>query len=75
LGKTYGIKTRCYWEQPWGANWEQKYIGNLMGTHWERRKNEKGLPSPKLKRKINQGSGFLDSFEKNESEIHHCKII
>jgi hypothetical protein len=30
LGKTYGIKVRCYWEQPWGTNWEP--IGNLKGT-------------------------------------------
>jgi hypothetical protein len=25
LGKTHGIKVRCYWE----------HTGNLMGTHWE----------------------------------------
>jgi hypothetical protein len=28
LGKTYGIKSRCYWK-PRGV------IVNLMGTHWE----------------------------------------
>jgi hypothetical protein len=22
LGKTYGIKARCYWEHPWGTHWE-----------------------------------------------------
>jgi hypothetical protein len=22
LGKTYGIKARCYWEHPWGTNRE-----------------------------------------------------
>jgi len=31
LGKTYGIQVRCYWE----------HIENLMGTHWEQKKNEK----------------------------------
>jgi len=43
LGKTYGIKARCY----------QEHIGNLKGTYWElegnmlgQRKNEKILPPP-----------------------------
>jgi hypothetical protein len=22
LGKTYGIKVRCYWEHPWEIHWE-----------------------------------------------------
>jgi hypothetical protein len=36
LGKTNGIKARCYWEHPWGTHWEPREdIGNLMGTHWE----------------------------------------
>jgi hypothetical protein len=30
LGKTYGIKVRCYWEHPWGTHW--KPDGNLKGT-------------------------------------------
>jgi hypothetical protein len=29
-GKTYGIKARCHWEQPWGTYWEP--IGNLKGN-------------------------------------------
>ncbi len=34
LGKTYGIKARCYWEHPWGTHWEpREHIENLMGTH------------------------------------------
>jgi hypothetical protein len=42
LGKTYGIKARCYWEHPWGTHWEPREpIGNLNGTCWEQRKNEK----------------------------------
>jgi hypothetical protein len=46
LGKTYGIKGRCYWEHPWGTHWElTEHIGNLMGTCWEQRKNEKKIPS------------------------------
>jgi len=45
LGKTHGIKARCYWEHPWGTHWE--HIGNLKGTCWEQRKNEKTpLPPP-----------------------------
>jgi hypothetical protein len=28
LGKTYGIKVRCYWEP-------REVIVDLMGTHWE----------------------------------------
>jgi hypothetical protein len=36
LGKTYGIKARCYWEHPWGTSKEPKeYIENVIGTHWE----------------------------------------
>jgi hypothetical protein len=38
LGKTSGIKARCYWEHPWETHWE--HIGNLKGTCWEQRKNE-----------------------------------
>jgi len=30
LGKTYGIKARCYWEHPWGTHWEPD--GNPLGT-------------------------------------------
>jgi hypothetical protein len=49
LGKTYGIKARCYWEHPWGTHWHPiKHIGNLMGTCWEQRKNEKNPPPPQF---------------------------
>jgi hypothetical protein len=56
LGKTYGIKARCYWEHPWGTPRElREHIENLMGTQWElernieatcweQRKNEKNPP-------------------------------
>jgi hypothetical protein len=50
--KTYGFKARCYWEQPGGTHWA--HDGNLEGTYWEQRKNEKKSPLPpptKLKRK------------------------
>jgi len=33
LGKTYGIKERCYWEHP---------LGNTLGTHWELDRNMLG---------------------------------
>jgi hypothetical protein len=43
LGKTYGIKVRCYWEHPRGTYWElRECIENLMGTHWELEKNMMG---------------------------------
>jgi hypothetical protein len=43
LGKTYGIKASCYWEHPWGTllgTWGE-LVGNLKGTCWEQRRNEK----------------------------------
>jgi hypothetical protein len=33
LGKTYGIKVRCY------LNTHGEHIGNLMGTHWDLERN------------------------------------
>jgi hypothetical protein len=46
LGKSYGIKVRCYWEHPWELE------GNIEGTCWEQRKNEKTpLPTQNLKGK------------------------
>jgi hypothetical protein len=42
LGKTYGIRVRCYWEHLWGTHWELE-----RGTCWEQRKKEKkNPPSP-----------------------------
>jgi len=33
LGKTYGVKGRCYWEHPWGTHWEPtEQIENLVRT-------------------------------------------
>jgi hypothetical protein len=52
LGKTYGIKARCYWEHLWGTYQEPtEHFGNLMGTHWELEGNmlgtkEKIFPPP-----------------------------
>jgi hypothetical protein len=40
FAKAYGIKMRCYGE------YVGEYIGNLgniLGTHWEREKNEKKI--------------------------------
>jgi hypothetical protein len=32
LGKTYGIKARCYWEHLWGTHLEPwDHIGNPLG--------------------------------------------
>jgi hypothetical protein len=40
LGKTYGIKVRCYWKHPWGTHWEpRECIANMMRTHWELERN------------------------------------
>jgi hypothetical protein len=33
LGKTYGIKVRCYWDIL------GEHSENLMGTHWELKEN------------------------------------
>jgi hypothetical protein len=45
LGKTYGIRVRCYWEHLWGTNWEP--IGNLEGEHvGNKGKKKKNPPSP-----------------------------
>jgi hypothetical protein len=59
LGKTYGIKARCYWEHLWRTHWEpikhcknmMEPIGDVKGTCWEQKKKEKISPTPKLKRK------------------------
>jgi len=64
LGKTYGIKARCYLKHLWGTHWEHReHIGNpgnILRTHWELEGNmlgtkEKGKkippPTQNLKRK------------------------
>ncbi len=62
LGKTYGIKARCYWEHPWGTRWEpQEHIGNLKGTRWEHVGNKgkmKEIPPspPETQKTENQGT-------------------
>jgi len=38
LGKTYGIKARCYWLHPWG---NIGILGNPLGTCSEQMKKEK----------------------------------
>jgi len=45
LGKTYGIKARCCWEQLWGTHWEpREHIENLMGgIHWELEGNKEKM--------------------------------
>jgi hypothetical protein len=46
LGKTYGIKAKCYWEHPWGTHWEpSEHIENLKGTCWEKNKKKKYYPT------------------------------
>ncbi len=50
LGKLYGIKRRCYWEQSWECIWE--HFENLMGTLRELGEKQKSLsPHPHQKRK------------------------
>jgi hypothetical protein len=46
LGKTHGIKVRCYWEHPWGTHWELE--GNMFGN---KGKIKKILLPLKLERK------------------------
>jgi hypothetical protein len=58
LGKTYGIKARCYWEQPQGTHWEpRKHIGNLKGTK-EKRKRFSLPTKNKLETNLNMFSPF-----------------
>jgi hypothetical protein len=50
LGKTYGIKARCYWEHPWETHWEPKeHIRNLIGTHRELERNMLGTKEKRKK--------------------------
>jgi hypothetical protein len=42
LGKTYGIKARCYREP-------REHIGNLIGTHWELEGNMLGTKGKRKK--------------------------
>jgi hypothetical protein len=42
LGKTYGIKARCYWEHLLRTHGELER--NIEGTCQEQRKNEKNPP-------------------------------
>jgi hypothetical protein len=53
LGKTYGIKTRCYWEHPWGTHWvpDGEHRGNMLGTKEKWNKSSPHTSHPKLKRK------------------------
>jgi hypothetical protein len=44
LGKTYGIKARCYWEHPLGN--KLGAIWNLKGTKKKRKKSFRPLPPP-----------------------------
>jgi hypothetical protein len=37
LGKTYGIKVRCYWEHLWGTHWELE--GNILGRKEKEKKS------------------------------------
>jgi len=47
LGKTYGIKARCYWEHPWGTHWEPRELeGDMLGTKEKRKKSPPTPPKP-----------------------------
>jgi len=47
LGKTYGIKARCYWEHPWGTHWEpREHIENLKGIKEKGKMKKKSFPPP-----------------------------
>ncbi len=53
LGKTYGIKARCYWEHTWRAHWESReHIENLRRTHWQLERNMLG--TKEKRKKINK---------------------
>ncbi len=43
VAEPYGIKVKCYWEHPWGTQWELD--GNMLGTK-EYEKNPPPHPPP-----------------------------
>jgi len=60
LGKTHGIKAKCYWEHPWGTHWEPngfplRIWREHVGNKWKWEKIPPPPPHPKLKQK-NQGT-------------------
>jgi len=62
LGKTCGIKVRCYWEHPGGTHWKpREHIENLMGIHWELEGN---MLETKEKRKKKSSPPFQNLKEK-----------
>jgi len=52
-GKTYGIKARCHWEQPWGTYWEleREQVGNK--GKMKKISPPPPPPKPKTKKKSN----------------------
>jgi hypothetical protein len=82
VGKTYGIKMRCYWEQPWGTHWEPhgNLNGNMLGTKakWKKSSPPPPAPSPNLKRKENNAlwvhaepSHWLHEISISKTVCHH----
>jgi len=62
LGKTYGIKLRCYWEHPWGTYWELE--GNMLGRK-EKRKTILTRP--------HRPPATQNSKEKNQGPLSACQ--
>jgi hypothetical protein len=65
LGKTYGIKARCYWE----------HIGNLMGTHWEVERNIEGTCWEQRKNGINPPPPPPKTSKKNKLRHLGCMLF
>jgi hypothetical protein len=59
LGKTYGIKERCYWEHP---------LGNTLGTHWELDRNMLGTNKKEKK-------SPLQRIIMSQSDYQFCNLV
>jgi len=65
LGKTYGIKVRCYWEHPWGI---EEHIGN-PGT-WREHVGNKG----KMKKILAPPPPNTQNLKEKKSRHFECML-
>ncbi len=69
LGKTYGIKARCYWEHPWGTHWELE--GNMLGTKEKLKKPSPHTPTQNFLECMLQPTHWLHVFLISKTIRHH----
>jgi hypothetical protein len=59
---------RCYWEHPWGIHWEPD--GNVKGTCWEQRENEKKKAGGEVDGKCVRKHQAI--YRKHKARHHHA---